>query len=123
MLFVVSILHLQLYCLSFPSGFFECNLSEASRAQQCFGAVGQPLIFNLPNAANKDIRLIKDNHKIFEIKNNQIVYNNESGIFINQTFKLINVTKRHSGDYEMEGWHSNGTLLKKVKVRLEIQGR
>ncbi|XP_067464648.1 uncharacterized protein [Thunnus thynnus] len=103
-------------------GFMECNLSEATGARQCFGAVGQPLIFNLPNAASTEVRLTKDGiYMIFRIKNNQILTNNESGIFTNQTLKLNNATKNYTGDYQMEEWYLNGTSLKNVKVHLEIQ--
>ncbi|XP_067464650.1 uncharacterized protein [Thunnus thynnus] len=103
-------------------GFMECNLSEATGTYQCFGAVGQPLIFNLPNTENTEIKLTKDDkYIIFIIKKKQIVTNNESGIFTNQTFKLNNAMKWHSGDYQMEEFELNGILLKKVKMHLQIQ--
>ncbi|CAK6976285.1 uncharacterized protein LOC122995085 isoform X1 [Scomber scombrus] len=103
-------------------GFMECNLSEPTGAHQCFGAVGQPLIFNLPNTANTEIMVTKDDkYLIFKRDKNKRVTYNESGDFTNQTFKLNNATKRHSGNYQMEEHGLNGTLLKKVKVHLEIQ--
>lgn len=47
----------------------------------------------------------------------------ESEFFTNGTFKLGNAMKRHSGDYVLEEFGSDGVLVKKVTVHLEIQGR
>ncbi|KAI4814246.1 hypothetical protein KUCAC02_003449, partial [Chaenocephalus aceratus] len=42
-------------------------------------------------------------------------------LFTNGTVKLGNATKRHSGDYLLEEFGSNGSLLKMLQVHLEIQ--
>lgn len=98
-------------------------MSETTRACLCFGAVGQSLSFNLPNTANTEIKFTKDDkYIIFKRDKNQLVTYDKPGIFIDQTFKLYNVTKWHSGDYEMEEHGLNGSLLKKVKMHLEMQG-
>ncbi|XP_044079393.1 uncharacterized protein LOC122888710 [Siniperca chuatsi] len=108
-------------------GSTECRFSEPTGARQCFGAVGQLLMFHLPNTANTEVKLKKDNkYIILKIVKNQIVtqheeYMNQSELFTNGTFKLGNAMKRHSGDYRLEEFGSNGTLLKEVNVHLEIQ--
>ncbi|XP_038563556.1 uncharacterized protein LOC119894916 [Micropterus salmoides] len=108
-------------------GSIECNFSERSGAQQCFGAVGQLLIFHLPNATNTEVKLTKDDkYLILKIVKNQTVtlheeYANQFERFTNGTIKLGKAMKRHSGDYLLEEFGSNGVSLKKVKVHLEIQ--
>lgn len=105
-------------------GYIEYNFSEPTGAL-CFGAVGQLLIFHLPNT---DIRLKKDGDGlILKAQNHRVTlygkYRNEYELFTNGTFKLGKATKKRSGDYVLEEFGSNGTLLKKVKVHLEIQGK
>ncbi|XP_045896348.1 uncharacterized protein LOC123963492 isoform X1 [Micropterus dolomieu] len=108
-------------------GSTECNFSGRSETQQCFGAVGQLLIFHLPNAPNTEVRLTKDDkYLILKIVKNQIEtahkeYTNLSDRFTNGTIKLGKAMKRHSGDYLLEEFGSNGASLKKVKVHLQIQ--
>ncbi|XP_068591130.1 uncharacterized protein [Cebidichthys violaceus] len=107
-------------------GSIECNLSEAAGARQCFGAVGQLLIFHLTNKANTNIRLTKDGtYLILKIAKNQTEtdeeYVTQSEVFTNGTITLGNAMKRHSGDYLLEEHGSNGVLLKRVNMRLEIQ--
>lgn len=86
------------------------------------------MIFHLPNRPT-DIRLKKDNNcMILKIVKNRTVtlYEecaHESEFFTNGTFKLGNAMKRHSGDYVLEEFGSDGVLVKKVNVHLEIQGR
>ena len=123
MLFVISVSYWELYCLSFLLGFIECNLSEPTGAHQCFGEVGQPLTFNLPNTTNREVHFTKDNgYKMFKIKNNKSITYNESVVFTNQTFKFNKATKWHSGNYIMEEFGLNGKQLKEVKVHVEIRG-
>ncbi|KAG8008537.1 hypothetical protein GBF38_019737 [Nibea albiflora] len=107
-------------------GSIECNFSEPTGAQ-CFGTVGQPLLFHLTNTANPDIRLIKDDKiPILKVKNHKMSLNNEYvnhfELFTNGTFKLGNAMKKHSGDYLLTEYGVDGTLLRNVTVRLEIQG-
>ncbi|KAI9527283.1 hypothetical protein NQZ68_032154 [Dissostichus eleginoides] len=108
-------------------GSIECNLSKHPEAQACVGAVGELLIFHLPNTANTSLRLKKDNEYIvLKIQKNKTLYKHEEFVnqyelFTNGTVKLGNATKRHSGDYLLEEFGSNGSLLKKLKVHLEIQ--
>ncbi|XP_070772805.1 uncharacterized protein [Enoplosus armatus] len=108
-------------------GSIEYSFSEPTGIRQRCGAVGQLLIFHLPNTANSEIKLKKDNeHLIFKIVKNKIVtlhedYANQPELFTNGTIKLGNAMKTHSGDYLLEEFGSNGTLLKKLNVHLEIQ--
>lgn len=117
------------FCFFCFLGLTECNFSGRSGTQQCFGAVGQLLIFHLPNAPNTEVRLTKDDkYLILKIVKNQIEtahkeYTNLSDRFTNGTIKLGKAMKRHSGDYLLEEFGSNGASLKKVKVHLQIQGR
>ncbi|XP_040006463.1 uncharacterized protein LOC120802576 isoform X2 [Xiphias gladius] len=105
----------------------ECSFLEPTGDHQCFGAVGQPLLFHLPNTADTFIKLIKDSkYLILRAVKNQTVYLNEeyvnqSELFTTGTFNLGNTMKRHSGDYLLEEYRSDGALLKKAKVHLEIQ--
>ncbi|XP_044226009.1 uncharacterized protein LOC122995084 isoform X2 [Thunnus albacares] len=105
----------------------KCSFSEPAGAQQCLGVLGQPLLFHLPNTKNREIKLIKDNkYIILKIAKNQTVtshieYVNQPEFFTNGTFKLGNAMKRHSGDYQVEEFGLNGTLLKQLSVHLEIR--
>ncbi|XP_040908205.1 uncharacterized protein LOC121191164 [Toxotes jaculatrix] len=108
-------------------GSFECNFSEPNASPQCFGAVGQPLIFHLPNTIDKDIKLTKDNKsRILKAAKNQIQSLDEEYVykdynFTSGTLNLTNTMKRHSGNYVLEQHAPDGALLKKVHVHLKIQ--
>ncbi|XP_050934491.1 uncharacterized protein LOC108893970 isoform X2 [Lates calcarifer] len=108
-------------------GSFECSFSEPTGDQQCFGAVGQPLLFHLPTTADTNMKLTKDDkYMILKVDKNQIVslnkeYVNQSENVTPGTLNLGNAMKRHSGDYMLEEFGSNGTLVKKINVHLEIR--
>ncbi|XP_054873402.1 T-cell surface antigen CD2 [Amphiprion ocellaris] len=110
-------------------GSIECNFSDSTEPRQCFGAVGELLIFHLSDKANPELTLFKDGkQRILKIDKHGNVtlheeYANQSELtYEHGTLKLLNTMKIHSGDYEMEEFSSDGKLLKKVKVHLEIQG-
>lgn len=50
-------------------------------------------------------------------------YMNPSERTNKETLKLGNATKQHSGHYSLEVFGSDGRLLTKTNVHLEIQGR
>ncbi|XP_071317620.1 cell adhesion molecule CEACAM5-like [Trachinotus anak] len=107
-------------------GAMECKLSEATGAQQCLGALGEPLIFYLPTGTNKQSVLTKDTHIILKVTNNTGVinskYSDRSAFFTNGTFKLETVTKEDSGDYLLETHRlTDGVLLHKNNINLQIQ--
>uniref|UniRef100_UPI0037E89207 uncharacterized protein n=1 Tax=Semicossyphus pulcher TaxID=241346 RepID=UPI0037E89207 len=107
-------------------GSIECDFSEVTGDQQCFGAVGQMLIFQLPNTANTHLRLKKDKkYIILDTKKNKVTlhkeYVNQSELFANGTFKLGKAMKRHSGEYVLEEFGSDGALQKKVDLHLKIR--
>ncbi|XP_031730039.1 uncharacterized protein LOC116398120 [Anarrhichthys ocellatus] len=107
-------------------GTIKCNFSGAAGARWCSGAVGQLLIFHLTNTAKPNIRLEKDEkYVILRTAKNQIEtheeYVNHSEVFANGTITLGNAMKRHSGDYLLQEFESNGVLLKKVNMHLELQ--
>nr|XP_046267467.1 uncharacterized protein LOC124071078 [Scatophagus argus] len=102
-------------------GSIECNFSEPT-GTLCFGAEGQMLTFHLPHG---DIRLKKNNSLILKAKDHTgTLYEehvNQSELFTNGTFKLGKAMKRHSGDYLLEIYESDGVLVKKLIKHLEIQ--
>ncbi|KAK9536903.1 hypothetical protein VZT92_006656 [Zoarces viviparus] len=108
-------------------GTIKCNFSGAAGARRCSGAVGQLLIFHLTNTAKTNIRLSKDDkYVVLGIAKNQIETSNEeyvsqSEVFTNGTITLGNATKRHSGDYLLDEYDSDGVLLKQVNMHLELQ--
>lgn len=120
------------YLFNIFLGSVECNFSISTGSLECFGTVGQLLLFHLPNTTNTEFKLIKDNkYLILRKVKNQIVtlseeyaaLQSESELLRSGTLNLGNITKRHSGDYTLEEYGSSGNLLKKVNGQLEIQGR
>lgn len=113
-----------MFCYFILLGVIECNFLEHTGPGLCSGAVGQLLIFHLTVAVNPDIVLKKDNkHMILKVKNHSVTGNNEEyESFTNGILKLGKATKRHSGDYLLEEYGSNGNLLKEINVQLEITG-
>lgn len=110
------------------SGPLACNLSEPIGAQ-CFGALGEPLIFYQPTTTWIYKKSLKKNTvSILKITNNTIEnlnndYSNRFALFINATFKLDKATKNESGDYQLETFDSEGRALPKVNFHLEILGK
>ena len=106
----------------------ECSFSESSETRQCFGAVGQPLIFHLSNTENAEITLKKDDkYRILKANKDGTVtldeyFTNQTGDIYNGIINLGTATKRHSGDYTLEEYSSDGRNLKTVHVHLKIHG-
>ena len=78
---------------------------------------------------NEEIRLTKGDEYILNIKTGkdwkpklQPEFKNRSELFNNGTFRLDRVLKNDSGDYQMEIYNSEGSLLRRVNMRLQIQG-
>ncbi|XP_042355730.1 uncharacterized protein LOC121952918 isoform X2 [Plectropomus leopardus] len=123
----ISMIFTVLATAALAKGAIECSFSNPTGVQQCFGAVGQLLIFHLSNTANTDITLKKDDEYIIfkRVKNKTVTlhedYMNQPEPFTNGSIKLGYAMKRHSGDYQLEEFGFNGVLLKKVNVNLEIQ--
>ncbi|XP_008286208.1 uncharacterized protein LOC103361797 [Stegastes partitus] len=109
-------------------GLTECNFSHSHGTRQCFGALGQPLIFHLSDKTNTLIRLTKDGKYMIlkREKTGNVILDDKfvdpSELTHNGKFKLLNAMKIHSGDYELEEHSSDGTLIRQVIVHLEIQG-
>nr|XP_029138548.1 uncharacterized protein LOC110004228 isoform X1 [Labrus bergylta] len=111
-------------------GSIECNFTEATGTQQCYGAVGQLLIFHLPNTADTDVRLKKDKkYMILKSYKNQIEslheeyvnHSNQTELFTKGRLELGKATKKHSGDYMLEEYSGNGNFIRKVNVHVEIE--
>ncbi|XP_061596762.1 uncharacterized protein LOC133460204 [Cololabis saira] len=107
-------------------GVIECSFSGSSETRQCFGAVGQPLIFHLPNTENVEIRLTKDaKHRILKAISERLMYLNEdflrqTGNIYNRTITFGNAMKKHSGDYLLQEFTAEGKNLKNVNLHLKI---
>ncbi|XP_026225599.1 uncharacterized protein LOC113168805 isoform X2 [Anabas testudineus] len=109
----------------------KCSFIETSAGQQCFSEVGKLLLFHLTNRTNTEMNLKKDNGlQIFKYNHQRVTLNDEyvepqskdqSETFTSGTLNLGKAKKRHSGNYTLEEFKSNGVLLKKVTVHLEIQ--
>ncbi|KAG7233398.1 hypothetical protein INR49_007072, partial [Caranx melampygus] len=109
-------------------GAMECHLSDTGIDQQCAGALGEPLNFNLPTSANKQIILTKNNVQILRIANNTLkesesTYRDHASFFEhNGTFKIQSVRKSDAGDYTLETHGlTDGVFLHKTKIHLKIQ--
>nr|XP_020494002.1 uncharacterized protein LOC109987310 isoform X2 [Labrus bergylta] len=111
-------------------GSIECNFHEATGTQQCYGAVGQLLIFHLPNTADTDVRLKKDKkYMILKSYKNQIEslheeyanHSNQTELYTKGRLELGKATKKHSGDYMLHEYTIKGTLIRKVNVHVEIE--
>jgi len=89
----------------------ECNLTQPTENQQCFGALGEPFIFHLPTKTSMKTRLLKDNQ-------NFLMFNNDTLT----KFMVDKTTKDDSGDYLFEIYSSDGILLQKINIHLEILG-
>lgn len=114
-------------------GSVKCNFTETSEGQQCFGAVGQLLLFHLSNPPNTEIKVTKDNKYMILRRGKDLIVtvneeyveshsNNQSELLMNGTLILGKAMKRHSGNYTVEEFNSDGILLKKATFHLEIQG-
>ncbi|XP_039474064.1 uncharacterized protein LOC120442211 [Oreochromis aureus] len=105
-------------------GFSECNLTQP-RSHKCFGILGQPLIFYLSTSLNTKTRFEKNTDVILNLKNYSLLninekYRSRSTLFTNGTFMLSSATKNDSGEYKMEKHASDGVLLHKIIVELDI---
>ncbi|CAB1333189.1 unnamed protein product, partial [Coregonus sp. 'balchen'] len=106
-----------------------CNLTEESIDHQCYAALGGSLSFRLTaNTSDEKITLKKGHKRILHFKTGEDWrskfpqdYVNRSEFFNNGTFRLDRVTQDNSGDYLLEIYNSEGTLLCRVNVLLEIQ--
>ncbi|XP_045573608.1 hepatocyte cell adhesion molecule [Salmo salar] len=106
-----------------------CNLSHDNGTHQCYGALGEALFIVLAaDSSNEEIRLTKGDKYILDIKTGkdwepklQPEFKNRSELFNNGTFRLDRVLKNDSGDYKMEIFNSEGSLLRHVNMRLQIQ--
>lgn len=61
-------------------------------------------------------------HMILKVKKHSVNVNEEYGSFTDGILKLGKATKRHSGDYLLEEFGSDGNLQKKINVQLQITG-
>lgn len=116
-------LRIPCFCNFVLLGAIECNFLEPIGPRRCSGAVGQPLIFHLTDTVNPDVMLKKDKkHMILKVKKHSVNVNEEYGSFTDGILKLGKATKRHSGDYLLEEFGSDGNLLKEINVQLQITG-
>ncbi|CAI5642994.1 uncharacterized protein LOC102083115 isoform X2 [Oreochromis niloticus] len=106
-------------------GSSECNLTEPG-PQTCFGVLGEPLVFYIPNKPHIKTSLKKSTDNILTLKNDTLIslnekYKNRTIFFTNGTLKLNKATKNDSGAYRMETHNStDGVLLYAVNIHLHI---
>ncbi|XP_029626023.1 hepatocyte cell adhesion molecule-like isoform X2 [Salmo trutta] len=106
-----------------------CNLTEESRDNQCYGALGESLSFQLTaSTSDEKITLKKGAKRILNFKTGEDWrsklhqdYVNRSEFFNNGTFRLDKVIEEDCGDYQLETYNSEGAMLHKVNMLLEIQ--
>ncbi|XP_031665341.1 uncharacterized protein LOC116352813 [Oncorhynchus kisutch] len=106
-----------------------CNLSHKNGIHHCYGALGEPLSIQLAaDSRNEEITFKKDLTCILHFKTGEDWrpklhqdYVHRSEIFNNGTFRLDSVIEEDSGDYQLEIHNSEGILLRKVNMLLEIQ--
>ncbi|XP_064860650.1 SLAM family member 7-like [Oncorhynchus nerka] len=106
-----------------------CNLSHKNGTHHCYGALGESLSLQLAaDSSNEEIQLKKDFTRILHFKTGEAWksklhqdYVNRSEFFYNGTFRLDRVIEEDSGDYQLEIHNSEGILLRKVNMLLEIQ--
>ncbi|XP_028277676.1 uncharacterized protein LOC114446335 isoform X2 [Parambassis ranga] len=94
-------------------------------ATTALAEVGQQLIFHLSDKANTTFTLWKeDKHRFLKSSGNVTIdqrHANHSQYINGGTYKLGNAMKTDSGNYTLEEFGSNGMLVKKVHVSLEIK--
>ncbi|XP_047462227.1 uncharacterized protein LOC125020777 [Mugil cephalus] len=109
-------------------GCVECNLTKPTiTTKQCFGKLGEPLMFHLPTSTKK-FTLKKNSDIIFSLmKNTDLTDTNSEKdkrmtFFNNGTFKLNKASKEDSGDYLLETFDStNGLSVHIIHIHVEIQ--
>ncbi|XP_023842958.1 uncharacterized protein [Salvelinus sp. IW2-2015] len=106
-----------------------CNLSHKNGTHQCYGALGESLSIQLAaDSSNEEITFKKDLTRSLHFKTGEDWrsklhqnYVNRSEFFNNGTFRLDRVIEEDSGDYQLETYNSEGAVLRKVNMLLEIQ--
>ncbi|XP_047463313.1 uncharacterized protein LOC125021335 [Mugil cephalus] len=109
-------------------GSVECNLTKPTiTTKQCFGKLGEPLMFHLPTSTTK-MSLKKNSDMIFRLVNNTDLTDTNSkkdkrmSFLNNGTLKLNEASKEDSGDYLLETFNSTtGELLHNMNIHVEIQ--
>ncbi|XP_024252623.1 hepatocyte cell adhesion molecule-like [Oncorhynchus tshawytscha] len=106
-----------------------CNLSHKNGTHHCYGALGESLSLHLAaDSSNEEIQLKKDFTRILHFKTGEDWksklhqdYVNRSEFFNNGTLRWDRVIEEDSGDYQLEIHNSEGKLVRKVNMLLEIQ--
>ncbi|XP_035985875.1 uncharacterized protein LOC118559310 [Fundulus heteroclitus] len=98
----------------------ECNLTNPSEDQHCFGALVEPLFFYLLTSEKEKILLKRNEATVFKSDSNAKHKNNYE-YFNNGTLKVDKTTKNDSEIYQLEVYSSSsGILQRKIKLRLYI---
>ncbi|XP_061596700.1 T-cell surface antigen CD2-like [Cololabis saira] len=121
---MIQIIIIILGTTAVTKGSMECNLTGPAESQLCFGAVGKPLIFNLPINKTLQMKLMKNNSSILTLsdKKGEVIdkYRSISTLLNNGAFRINCVTRDDAGDYELEIYSSSGHHVKRVNVHLKI---
>ncbi|CAB1333191.1 unnamed protein product, partial [Coregonus sp. 'balchen'] len=106
-----------------------CNLSQGNGTHQCYGALGESLSLHLgSDSSNEQISLKKGDKRVLNFKigddwRSKLPqdYVNRSEFFNNGIYRLDTVIDDDSGDYLLEIHNSEGTMLGRVNMLLDMQ--
>ncbi|KAM9728519.1 uncharacterized protein ACNS7B_016426 [Menidia menidia] len=114
---LISLLITVCVAIDLVKGVMECNVTKPTETQQCFGALGEPLIFHLP--VNESVKtMLKKGSKLLLKWNGSTRYPStkpDKG-----TFRIDQITKNDAGVYQLEIHSSVGKLLQKTNIILKL---
>ncbi|CAG5871709.1 unnamed protein product [Menidia menidia] len=110
-------------------GVMECNVTKPTETQQCFGALGEPLILHLP--VDKTIQTTLKKGTQFSLRFNGISQKDMNAETVrsknpftqldNGTLRIDQTTKNDAGVYQLEVHSSSdGKFLQKTNINLKI---
>uniref|UniRef100_A0A3Q2PJT1 Immunoglobulin V-set domain-containing protein n=1 Tax=Fundulus heteroclitus TaxID=8078 RepID=A0A3Q2PJT1_FUNHE len=105
-------------------GIMECNFTQHND-QQCYGALGEPLIFHLP--VHGRMTLTKNKDIIFKLVNNTSLestpwYDKSYKFLRNGIYKFDNTTKTDSGVYQLQVFDIDGREITTININVQILG-
>ncbi|XP_011481463.1 uncharacterized protein LOC105355562 isoform X2 [Oryzias latipes] len=118
----ISLITAALLTGSSGKGFTECSFNESGETL-CFAVAGKSRLFYLLNTDFVDMRLLKDgtNRILKTLPNGSVqIYTNTASYFKNGTIKLNNVSKKDAGTYMLEEFNSEGKVLRKCRIHLNV---
>ncbi|KAM9728253.1 T-cell surface antigen CD2-like isoform 2-T2 [Menidia menidia] len=126
---LISLLITVLIATDLVKGVMECNVTKPTETQQCFGALGEPLILHLP--VDKTIQTTLKKGTQFSLRFNGISQKDMNAETVrsknpftqldNGTLRIDQTTKNDAGVYQLEVHSSSdGKFLQKTNINLKI---